>query len=76
MKMSVTEFKAKCLSLIDSVQAGSEVVITKHGRAVARLVAEPDVDEQPWMALRRVKSQWKGDPFSPVVDDDDLEALR
>jgi prevent-host-death family protein len=76
MKVSATEFKAKCLSLIDRVQAGDEVVITKHGRTVARLVAEPDVDEKPWLALRRVKGEWKGDPFAPAVDDDEIEALR
>lgn len=76
MKISATEFKAKCLSLIESVQDGGEIVITKHGRAVARLVAEPDVDEFPWLALRRVKSEWKGDPFAPAVDDDEIEALR
>lgn len=33
------EFKAKCLSLIDLVQAKEqEVVITKHGKPLARLV--------------------------------------
>ena len=33
------EFKARCLSLLDEVQAsGDEIVITKRGRAVARLV--------------------------------------
>lgn len=38
--MSATEFKAQCLSLMDDVQrTGDEVIITKHGKAVARLVA-------------------------------------
>ena len=35
------EFKAKCLTLMDEVAAtGDEVIITKRGKAVARLVAE------------------------------------
>lgn len=38
--ISATEFKAHCLALMDEVQrTGDEIVITKHGREVARLVA-------------------------------------
>ena len=34
------EFKAKCLALLDEVAAsGDEIVVTKRGRVVARLVA-------------------------------------
>jgi prevent-host-death family protein len=36
--MTATEAKAKILALLDEVQAGEEVEITKHGRTVARLV--------------------------------------
>ena len=37
--MTATEFRAKCLGLIDEVaEAGREIVITKRGRPVARLV--------------------------------------
>jgi prevent-host-death family protein len=38
-KVTATEAKAKILGLLDEVAAGDEVEITKHGRAVARLVA-------------------------------------
>lgn len=37
-QLSATEAKAKILALLDEVAAGGEVEITKHGRAVARLV--------------------------------------
>ena len=38
-KMPASEFKAKCLSIMDKVCAtGESVVITKHGKAVAELV--------------------------------------
>jgi prevent-host-death family protein len=38
--VSASEFKAKCLAMLDDVSAsGEEIVITKHGRAVARLAA-------------------------------------
>ena len=37
--ISASEFKAKCLRLLDEVgQKGIEVVITKRGKAVARIV--------------------------------------
>lgn len=38
--ITATQFKARCLALLDEVAAtGAPLVITKHGRPVARLVA-------------------------------------
>lgn len=76
MKISATEFKAKCLSLIDKVEASGEAVtITKRGKVVARLVA-PNIDPRPWLALRATAAKWTGDPFAPAVDANDVEALK
>jgi len=36
--MTATEVKARILDLLDQVDAGDEIVITKHGRPVAKLV--------------------------------------
>ncbi len=37
--MKASEFKAKCLKLMDKVQkTGEEIVITKNGRPVSKLV--------------------------------------
>ncbi|MDQ6848504.1 MAG: type II toxin-antitoxin system prevent-host-death family antitoxin [Actinomycetota bacterium] len=36
--MTATELKAKILAVLDEVDHGEEVEITKHGRLVARLV--------------------------------------
>lgn len=37
------EFKAKCLSILDEVQAGRHtIVVTKRGRPVARVVPLPE----------------------------------
>lgn len=74
MMITATEFKAKCLALIDEVhERGSELVISKRGRAVARLV--PAGDDKPWLALRG-KGRFTGDPFAPVVDEKEIKALR
>jgi prevent-host-death family protein len=77
MKINATEFKAKCLSLIDRVHSTGEVVtITKRGRVVAKLVSEVPTDPRPWLALRGERVRWKGNPFAPAVADDDIEALK
>lgn len=76
MKVSATEFKAKCLSLIDLVETNGEIVtITKHGRVVAKLVSA-DARERPWLSLRGAVAEWHGNPFAPAVDPDDVEALK
>src|SRR5437868_10854879 len=35
--LSATEVKAKLLALLDEVEAGEEIRITRHGRVIARL---------------------------------------
>lgn len=37
-KVTATDAKAKILSLLDDVEAGEEVEITRRGRTIARLV--------------------------------------
>jgi prevent-host-death family protein len=38
--VTASKFKAQCLALLDEVSAtGEEIVVTKRGRAVARVVA-------------------------------------
>ncbi len=38
--VSASQFKAKCLAMLDEVAAtGEEIVVTKRGRAVARVSA-------------------------------------
>lgn len=39
--------KTSLSSLIDRVQAGEEIVITRHGRPVARLVSVRDAKKRP-----------------------------
>ena len=39
MQMSITEAKAQLTDLVRRAEAGDEVVLTRHGRPAARLVA-------------------------------------
>jgi hypothetical protein len=43
---------------------------------VAKLVSDVQTDPRPWLALRGERVRWKGNPFAPVVADDDIEALK
>jgi prevent-host-death family protein len=51
--MGAAVFKAKCLALLDEVaETGKEVVITKRGKKVARLVRIEDKPEKVWGRLK------------------------
>jgi prevent-host-death family protein len=72
--ISASEFKAKCLHLLDEVQrTGQELVVSKRGRPVARVV--PENTPKPWLALRG-SGRFVGDPFEPVVRKSDVTALK
>jgi prevent-host-death family protein len=65
-QIAAGEFKAKCLHLLDEVQRSrQEILITKRGRPVARLLP---VDEQPPPILGRMKgsAQILGDLIAPI----------
>jgi len=51
------------------------ITITKRGRVVARLVPAEDQDERPWLRIRG-RARWTGDAIAPVVDEDEIDALR
>lgn len=72
--ISATEFKAKCLHLLDEVQrTGEELVISKRGKPVARVTAEKE--SKPWLALRGTGS-YTADPFAPAISETEIEALK
>jgi len=46
MKISITDAKAQLTDLVHRSEAGEEVVLTRHGQAVARLVAVKAVSDK------------------------------
>jgi len=75
-KMAAGSFKTNCLAVMDEVQARHEtVVITKHGKPVAKLVpVNTDTDEiYDFLAGKGVV---KGDIVSPAVSPDEWGELR
>lgn len=55
--IKASEFKARCLELMDEVaQSREEIVITKRGRPVSRLVPYRQPSERPFGADRDIIS--------------------
>ena len=64
--MKASEFKAKCLGLIDEVAAKGEVVtITKNGKPLVRLVPIEEKPPSPFGILKD-SIQITGDIMSPI----------
>jgi prevent-host-death family protein len=64
--MKASEFKAKCLRVMDEVAAsGQSIVITKNGKAVAKLgpVGEP---KRSILGLHKGQIEILGDIVSPL----------
>ncbi len=64
--ITASEFKAKCLQLMDDVaDSGIEIVITKHGKPVSRLVPyrEPS---RAFYGADKGRIQILGDIVSPM----------
>ena len=72
--MQASQFKAKCLAVLDRVAAtGETVTITKRGRIVARLVPAVVEESALYPQLGLVGSvQVLGDIMAPVVSEDEL----
>jgi prevent-host-death family protein len=74
MNITATEFKAKCLRLIEEVnETGEALVISKHGKPVVKVV--PASGEAPWKRLRG-KGRFTGEAMAPVIDASEIEALK
>lgn len=75
-QVAAGQFKAQCLKLMDQVQqTKEEIVITKHGKPVAKLVPiEETTTSQSIMGFMKGSVQVVGDIISAV--DEDWEADR
>ncbi|MGQ0505906.1 MAG: type II toxin-antitoxin system Phd/YefM family antitoxin [Myxococcaceae bacterium] len=68
-------FKARCLALMDQVsELGSEIIITKHGRAVARLTSVSAHSGRPFVGRMKATAEVSGDLISPDSPDWTVDA--
>jgi prevent-host-death family protein len=74
--MKASEFKSKCLQVLDEVQAtGEPVQVTKRGRVVARVVREERVREES-VVERLLKVFPNAGKGGEITDFDVKEGLR
>lgn len=75
-KMAAGSFKANCLAVMDQVQATHEaVVITKHGKPVAKLVPVTKETDEIFNFLAG-KGAITGDVVSPALTPEDWGDLK
>jgi prevent-host-death family protein len=69
-------FKAQCLELMDRVkETGSEYVITKHGRPVARLVPYEDTTAKTLFGCMKGTILKFERPLDPIDGDYDIDRV-
>lgn len=76
--VSASEFKAKCLRLIDEMQAdGQPITITKRGKVVAEVKPKSEEPRRSIIGmLRSPEYRFDMAPEEPACDPEDWEALR
>ena len=77
MTISVTQFKARCLEILRTVEKeGTTVDITKHGRPRFRVIPLGNSGlKYPWERLRG-RGRLLAEPGESVLEKDDFNANR
>jgi len=78
-EISISEFKAKCLSLLQQVSKTRQPIrVTRFGKPVADVMppAVAKVDRNDWIGSGKGTAKILGDIVSPANDPEDWEALR
>lgn len=74
--VNASEFKAKCLAILDEVAAtGEHVTILKHGEPVARLVPPVAISGRYPQRELAGTVEFLGDVIAPAVEAEEWEAL-
>ena len=76
-EVPISEFKAKCLALLEQVRRTRQpILITRHGKPVAEVIPPTAiVDRAAWIGSMK-DSKIIGDIISPANDEDEWEVLR
>jgi prevent-host-death family protein len=76
-EVAISEFKAKCLALLDQVQKTKKPLrVTRFGKPIAEVVPPSPVLAADWMGSMKGRIEILGDIVSPANDDSEWEALR
>jgi len=77
-EMAISEFKAKCLAVLDEVHKTKEpIMVTRFGKPVAEVVPpSPNAATGNWIGSMKDSMKILGDIVSPATDENEWEALR
>ena len=72
--MGAAKAKAQLLALLEDVAEKREpILVTKNGRAMARIMPMPLVEQDPIFGFYQGKVEIVGDIVSPLYTDDELD---
>ena len=77
-QVAISEFKAKCLALLEQVRKTKKPLrVTRFGKPIAEVIPPgPTVEEGDWLGSMADSMEIVGDIVSPVVEEADWEAMR
>ncbi len=76
-EVAISEFKAKCLALLEQVQKTKKPIrITRFGKPVAEVVPTSPTSGSDWLGSMKDEIEILGDIVSPANDESDWEVLR
>lgn len=77
-EIAISEFKARCLALLDQVQKTKKPIrVTRFGKPVAEVVpVPPQTGPGDWIGSMKDTMKILGDIVSPANEEQDWEALR
>ena len=76
--ISISEFKATCLAVLDRVKrTGQSILITKRGEPVALIDPPPPPEKNTsWLGSFKDAGKITGDIISPVVESGEWEVMH
>lgn len=77
-EVTISEFKAKCLALLDAVQKTNKPLrVTRYGKPVADIVpSTAPKNDGSWIGSMKGTGMILGDVVSPVSDESDWTAAQ
>ena len=76
-EIAISEFKAKCLSLLSQVQKTKRPIrVTRRGQPIAEVIPPSPVPAPDWIGSMKREIEIVGDIVGPASDENDWEVLR
>jgi prevent-host-death family protein len=76
-EIAISEFKAKCLALLDQVEKTKKPIrVTRRGKVVAEVYPPSPVPTVDWIGSMKGEIEVLGDIVGPASDESDWEVLR